>query len=876
MLSPKQARIHEFQVVPSLPEPLKPLMDIARNLWWTWTPDAVELFVRIDRDLWHEAKHNPVIVLGSCPQSRLEALAADESYLSAIGRVHEQMSLHLSHPRWFQKQYPEAEARDNACIAYFCAEFGLTECLQSYSGGLGILAGDHLKSASDLGLPLVGIGLLYRNGYFQQYLNADGWQQEFYPDLDFTNLPLERVRGDDGEKLEVTVELPGRSVNAAVWEAQVGRIRLLLMDTDVESNEPADRNITSQLYGGDMEMRIKQEIVLGIGGRRLLAELGYEPTVRHMNEGHAAFSALEHIRMLIEKHDMTFDEARRAGAAGNLFTTHTPVPAGIDRFPRQMIEHYLKEYHKTLRIDMENLLALGRENVFNPDESFSMAVLALRTSDQANGVAELHGKVSRKMWANIWPNVPNEEVPIGHVTNGVHGGTWISPDMVWLLNRYLPMDWISDRGDPRMWEAVDHIPDEELWRVHERRRQKLVRWMRTTHRDQLERRGAPSEDMDKCDDLFDHRALTIGFARRFATYKRAALLFRDVERLTKLLTDEERPLQIVVAGKAHPADTQGKELIRHIVHFAREHGMSKRVVFIENYNIAVARYMVQGVDVWLNNPRRPMEASGTSGMKAALNGVLNCSVLDGWWDEAWQKDIGWAIGRGETYDNYDYQDQVESEALYNLLEKQIVPMFYDRTRAGVPKKWVQWMKRSLREYGPRFNSNRMIREYTEKYYMPAHERAVRLCDENFAGARDLAGYIHDLRRHWHHINIRKIDADVSQPLGVHKPLEINAEIELNSLSPADVKVQVYYGPIDGEGNIIPGTAHDMQHAEKVDDGVHRYTGKMIVPNSGRHGFAIRVIPGGADLASPFIPGLITWDYEPEPAVSKVQPVTVKA
>jgi starch phosphorylase len=870
MLSPEQARIHAFKVVPSLPKPLEPLLEIARNLWWAWNPEAVELFQRIDRNLWRQLNHNPIRILGSCPQATLEVLAVDEGYLTAIRRVSDRLANHLKTNAWFDKKYPEGR---DCTIAYFSAEFGLTECLQIYSGGLGILAGDHLKSSSELGLPLVGVGLLYRNGYFQQYLNADGWQQETFPELDFTNLPIRPLHDATGKQYRVSVDLPGRVLNIAVWEAKVGRIRLLLLDTNLPDNQPDDRSITAQLYGGDMELRIKQEIVLGIGGMRALKVAGVNPTVFHMNEGHAAFLALEHIRTLIAENGVDFDQARQAAAASHLFTTHTPVPAGIDRFPTEMIERYFREFVGGLKLDIEGLLALGRENVANRAEMFSMAVLAIRTSDAANGVAALHGKISREMWRNIWPGTPTEEVPIGHVTNGVHARTWLSPDFQWLFDRYLSSRWNTDPGDHTVWQNIAQVPDEELWRFHERRRQKLVSWLRRKHKDQLERRGANSEDIANADELFDHRVLTIGFARRFATYKRAKLIFRDPDRLMKLIANKQQPMQIVIAGKAHPADTQGKELIRDIVHFARNHGVSNRIVFVENYNMAVARYLVQGCDVWLNNPRRPMEASGTSGMKAALNGVLNLSILDGWWDEAWQKDTGWAIGRGETYTNYDYQDQVESQALYDLLEKEVVPMFYDRDEVGMPRRWVGWMKRCIQTMAPLFNSNRQVQDYTSQYYMKAHVRGSKLMGAKLAGAKELAAYTQKLRAGWGEVAVESINADTTRPLGVRQPLEVTSVIRMGKFSPEMVRVQMYVGPLDADGRITAGEVVDMKFAEGKGDGRFRYVGQVTVQNSGRHGFAVRVIPGHPELATPFIPGLIAWDQQAK-HVRAAEPVAV--
>jgi len=863
MLTPDQARIFSFKVVPSLPEPLQPLLDIAYNLWWSWQPEAIDLFIRMDRQLWTRLSHNPVRMLGTVSQQRLDELARDEAFIAAMRRVHERLEMDLSRTAWFQRQFPDTS---DACIAYFCAEFGLTECLPIYSGGLGILAGDHLKSASELGIPLVGVGLLYRHGYFQQYFNADGWQQEFYPDLDFSTLPVRRVRDGEGEQVKISVEMPGRTVHVAVWVTKVGRVKLFLLDTNLAENDPADRAITSQLYGGDMDMRIRQELVLGIGGTRALRAMNIHPTVYHMNEGHAAFLALERIRTLIAEHEVSFDEARWAAAAGNVFTTHTPVPAGIDRFPKDMIQRYLKDMAPALRLDMEGMLALGRENVYNKNEPFSMAVLALRTSDAANGVSKLHGEVSRDMWRGIWPGVPANEVPIGHVTNGVHARTWLSPDITRLFDRYLTMRWQSNPEDQSVWENVEQIPAEELWRVRQDRRTRLVTWLRRRLRKQLEHQGASSSEIEQAGQALDPDTLTIGFARRFATYKRANLLFRDTDRLMKILSNPERPVQLVIAGKAHPADTQGKELIRQIVHTAREMGLQRHIIVAENYDMHVARYLVQGVDVWLNTPRRGMEASGTSGMKAAMNGVLNCSILDGWWDEGYVKDTGWAIGRGEVYSNYEYQDQVESHALYDLLEKQVVPMFYERDN-GLPHEWIRWMRNCLRELAPLFNTNRMLQDYAEHYYMPAHRRAGELTGGGLTQARELAAYKHHLRDNWSQVRVVDVRADLDQPVGVSKPLPVEAIVQLGEMDPENVRVQMYHGQVSSEGVIEDGQAVDMDHMEKTADG-HRFRSELVLDNSGRHGFAVRVIPGSDMLATPMEPGLIVWDHAEEQPAEK--------
>ncbi len=873
MISPQVATIRSFKVVPSLPEPLQPLLTIANNLWWSWHPEAVELFKRLGRDLWEQYHHNPVRLLGNCPQEVLNEAAQDEGFLTSMRRVQDTLCRHLERTPWHTTL--KQDGRDMS-VAYFCTEFGLTECLPIYSGGLGCLAGDHLKSAAELGMPLVGVGLLYRHGYFQQYLNADGWQQEYYPDLDFSTLPITRVRDEEGRRVMVSVQLPGREVYIGVWKVRVGSIDLYLLDTNTPENNEEDRGITGQLYGGDMEMRIKQEIVLGIGGVRALAALGITPSVFHMNEGHSAFLALERVRVLIEKYDMSFDQARQFAAAGNVFTTHTPVPAGIDRFPSEMIERYFKPFHGALRLDMEGLLALGRENVFDKNEFFSMAILAIRTADWCNGVSRLHGEVSRSMWHSIWPGVPEFEVPIGHVTNGVHARSWLSSDLIQLLDRYLGSQWQNKPADQTVWRSVKDLPDEELWRVHEHSRHRLIVWARRRLCQQLEARGTNPKKARTISDRLDPNALTVGFARRFATYKRANLLLRDSGRLLKMLASTDRPIQFLIAGKAHPADGGGKELIRQLVHFARQSNAGHKLVFIENYDIDVARHLVQGCDIWLNTPRRGMEASGTSGMKAALNGVLNCSVLDGWWDEAYQTDLGWAIGRGETYDNPDVQDDIESNALYDLLEQHILPLFYDRDQHGYPRQWVAHMKKCMAALAPVFNTNRMVREYTEKFYLSAHHRAKMLGQNNMEYAIAHASQTQRLRSAWGQIGFEEAHADTGQPMGVESTLEVSAVVRLGELSPEDVRVQVYWGLLNNDSHITHGGTTDMKHAEDLGQGRHRFVGVVKPVTSGRHGFALRVIPGGEHFKQITVPGMISWD-KPDQVQPKaiIADVTVK-
>jgi len=848
--------IRTFTVIPSLPEELHRLRELAYNLWWTWNPEAIDLFRRLDRDLWEETGHNPVLMLGSIKQERLEARVQDEGYLAQLERVCAEFDHYLSEPTWYQKTYGgEAATR----IAYFSAEFGLTECLPIYSGGLGILSGDHLKSASELGLPLVGVGLLYQQGYFRQYLNADGWQQESYPDNDFYNLPVQWERQAEGTPLTIDVPYPTGPVAAQVWRVQVGRVPLFLLDTNVAANSrPEDRDISDQLYGGDLEMRIRQEILLGIGGLRALVALGLNPTVCHLNEGHSAFLTLERIRLAMEEQGLSFAEARELTVAGNVFTTHTPVPAGNDMFPPALMDKYFSQYYPLLGLSRQEFLALGRQNPNDPNEPFCMTVLALRLAAYANGVSQLHGQVSRRMWQGIWPGVPEEERPLTSITNGIHIPSWISQDMAGLFGRYLGPRWRQEPTDQSVWERVEEIPGEELWRTHERRRERLVAFARRRLRDQLTRRGAPASEVAQAASVLNPEALTIGFARRFATYKRATLLFRDPDRLARILRERSRPVQILFAGKAHPHDQPGKELIRQITHFARQEEFRRHIVFLEDYDLTTARYLVQGVDVWLNTPRRPLEASGTSGMKAVANGALNLSILDGWWCEGYRPDVGWAIGAGEEYQDLDLQDQVESQALYNLLEKEVVPLFYDRGEDGLPHGWITRMKAAMQAICPVFNTNRMVHEYAERFYLPAAQRGQRLAAEGQARAKSLADWKARLREQWPTVRIEQVAADAPAELMVGHVLEVRADVYLGALRPSDVAVELYQGPIDARGQIANGEAVPMSPVREEGPGRYVFSGTIPCRTSGLHGFTIRALPHHEDLPHPYEPGLILW------------------
>ena len=849
--------IYTYTVAPSLPKELESLHELAYNLLWVWDHDLMELLIRLDPDLWEKTNHNPVLMLGMISQERLNSASRDDALLAQLERGYERYKKYLdTTSTWFRKTYTQIPPNQ---IAYFSAEFGLTECLQNYSGGLGVLSGDHLKSASDLGLPLVGVGLLYQQGYFRQYLNADGWQQERNPENDFFTLPLILERDKDGKPLVISVDLDNRPVYAQIWRVQVGRIPLYLLDTNNPMNSRAeDQDITDQLYGGDRELRIKQEILLGIGGYRALKALGLSPAVFHMNEGHSAFLSIERCRDLMETHKLSFTEAREASTAGLAFTTHTPVPAGNDYFSPELVEQYLGRYYRDLGLTPKEFHGLGRQDPNNEQEAFCMTVLALKMAGSSNGVAKLHGSVSRKMWQNVWPGLPVNEIPIHSITNGTHAPSWISREMAGLYDRYLGPRWREDAGEYGLWSRVHHIPDEELWRTHERRRERLVAFARGRLRSQLEARGAPPSDVVQAEEILNSQALTIGFARRFATYKRSTLILKDAERLIKILTDKDRPVQIIFAGKAHPHDNPGKDLIRQIVHFERRPGARRRMVFLEDYDMVVARYMLQGVDVWLNTPRRPLEASGTSGMKATLNGAINLSVLDGWWDEAYTVHTGWAIGRGEEYTDEVLQDEIESNALYDLLEKEIVPLFYSRGADDLPRQWITKMKGAMRAIGPEFNTNRMVREYTEKMYLPALDRETDLSANDYARAKEIAIWKRRLRENWQGLKILDVHVDNHKTLKVGDAVTVHAQVDLGHLNPEDVSVELFYGVLNAQGEIESPKVALMKPLEKPKGSVYEFAAVNKLLMSGRLGHTVRVLPHHEDLENPLKLGLVLW------------------
>lgn len=849
--------IGTFNVVPFLPKKLSALLDIANNLYWTWNQDAVELFRRLDRELWDSLNHNPILLLGKVSQERLTEVSNDDGFLAHLNRVHSDLNNYLQESSWFQKKYKKEK---KPFIAYFSAEFGLTECLQIYSGGLGVLAGDHLKSASDLGIPLVGMGLCYREGYFQQYLSSDGWQQERYEMTDFYNQPMTLITDKDGNAIKIDLQFPGRKVYVQIWKIQVGRVPLFLLDTYLPENSEEDKNITRTLYGGNIETRIQQEIVLGIGGIRALHAMEISPLVCHMNEGHSAFLALERIRTLINKYNLSFEEAKNINFYSNVFTTHTPVPAGIDVFSGELVEKYFGDYYrKELGISDKQFYRLGTIIKKKEPANFNMAHLAMNMAGFVNGVSKLHGQVSKKMWVEGFENVPFDEIPIDYVTNGVHTLSHLSYDMTELFYRYLGDKFFSDPADTELWKQIDEIPDEELWRTHERRRERLIAFARKRLKQQIIDRGGADSEIRSASEVLNASALTIGFARRFATYKRATLIFKDIERLVSILCNVNKPVQIIIAGKAHPRDEEGKALIQEIIDIAKDDLLRKRVVFIENYDMNVARYMVEGCDIWLNNPRRPLEASGTSGMKVIANGGLNFSVLDGWWDEGYSSDVGWKIGNGEEYDDLDYQDELESRMIYDTLEKEIVPIFYERGDDRLPRQWIKMMKASIKKNGPVYNTNRMIEQYVDKFYLKSYERRTTLMKDEWKLAKEFSVWKSNLISKWDKIKFNNIEhVKENGDLTVGGKFVVDAEIDLGELTPDDVEVQIYYGKLVGNGDTQKNNYSVMNHIAKTKNKTHSYQGEVDCKDTGQFGYTLRILPKHKLLINPFELGLIKW------------------
>jgi len=842
-----------YNVIPTLSATLEPLREITFNLWWTWEPSARRLFRHLDPDLWDRTNHNPVRMLQLSRQARLEELSQDKTFLRELKEVHDAFKDYLARQDTYGKT--GAGSAIQKPVAYFSAEFGFHESIPNYSGGLGILASDHCKSASDLDLNFVAIGLLYRHGYFKQEIDKDGTQQAVNLNQNFHHLPIREVQRD-GTNLLISVRILDRDVFAKIWQLQVGRISLFLLDTDTPENSAEDRLITAELYGGDLEMRMRQEIVLGIGGVKALSALGIDAEVFHMNEGHSAFLALERIRLnVLEKLD--FYSALQVVAAANVFSTHTPVPAGNDSFPREMMKKYFADFVKELGIPFDELFSFGQTRL-NPADGFSMTILALRLSRHANAVSKLHGEVSRSLWKDVWAGVPTHEVPITSITNGVHTKTWMAPEFSALYRKYLG-EWEEHLAEPDFWRRVIDIPDAQLWETHQRLKLRLIEFVRERVRMRRERVGESPEAIRNVNQILDPEILTIGFARRFATYKRGALLFSDKERLKRLLNDTARPVQFIFAGKAHPRDEGGKALIQQVYKFSREAGFENRVVFVEDYDSYIARRLLQGVDLWLNNPLRPLEASGTSGMKLAPNGGLNLSVLDGWWAEGYNGNNGWAIGADIENGTVEFQNEVDAGSLFQVLENQIIPLYYAKPDGKLPLAWLQLMRESIRSVTPVFNTHRMVKEYTERLYAPAAQALGEFQRENCEAATHLSQWKARMRKDWPQVRISDVQVGNKdrQNIFVGESLEVRARVHLGAVDPKHVRVEAYHGEADNDAIKNP-TVTILNESSQNGDGSYIYQGLVPASESGAYGFSVRVVPTHPHLLQTHELRLITW------------------
>ncbi|HLR94016.1 MAG TPA: alpha-glucan family phosphorylase [Jiangellaceae bacterium] len=846
--------IRRLTVRTVLPEPLQPLGELVANLRWSWHPPTQDVFALIDPDLWESLGNDPVRLLGEVPTARLETLAADEAFLTQMRSAHADLQAYLTEPRWYQTQHDADESSRPVSVAYFSPEFGISHVLPQYSGGLGILAGDHLKAASDLGVPVVGVGLLYRYGYFVQSLSRDGWQQERYPLVDPDNLSLSPLREPDGRPTRVHVGLPDeRSLAAAVWVARVGRVPLLLLDSNVEENAPIERDITDKLYGGSAEHRLLQEMLLGIGGVRALRAYARitgtaEPSVYHSNEGHAGFLGLERIRELTEHEGLTLETALEATRAATVFTTHTPVPAGIDRFPRDLVAQYLGGQNASPGVPADWVLDLGAETYPEGDPGvFNMAVMGLRLAQRANGVSTLHGAVSRDMFAGLWPSFDAAEVPITSITNGVHAPTWVTPRLAALAGRSQGSGTLEEQEN--WYEGLLAASDAQLWAVKRDLRETMVVDARHRLRRSWLERGASEAELDWTEGALDPDVLTIGFARRVPSYKRLTLMLRDPDRLRRLLLDPERPVQLVIAGKSHPADDGGKRLIAELVRFADDPDVRHRIVFLPNYDMGMALPLYPGCDVWLNNPLRPYEACGTSGMKAALNGALNLSVLDGWWDEWFDGDNGWQIPSAEGVENEDRRDELEAAALYDLIENQVAARFYDVDAEGVPARWMAMLRHTWESLGPKVQATRMVREYVDGLYRPAAVGAATLAAAGYSGAQELATWKARVSAGWKDVAIEHIEAAAAPLYELGGEVPVRVYVALGGLDPADVTVELLYGTVGDEDELREPSVAALRMVEAYDGARYRYDGEVPLAHTGAFGYTVRVVPRHEALIS---------------------------
>ncbi len=849
-------KIRPVLILPSLPEKISHLQELAHNVWYAWSPELRKLFRRLDSDCWDECNQNPVMMLANVSQEKLREAAEDESFVAHLARVYGEFNAYMAQKKWFETRFPVCK---EAKIAYFSCEYGLDVSLPVYSGGLGVLSGDHLKSASDLGIPIVAVGLLYRFGYFRQSLNADGWQNETYVENDWYNMPVSLERDADGNPLKIVVKICDCPVTAQIWKVQVGRVALYLLDANIPENPSMHREITYQLYTGDKDVRIRQEMLLGIGGVRALEALGYKPQAYHLNEGHSMFLCFERVRKLMHDESLSFDEAWEMVWSTNVFTTHTPVPAGNEQFDVKLMEKYLEPIGSQLGLSFKELMNLGRIFEGNSSDPFSMTVGALRMSAYANGVSQLHGKISREMWRHVWSGWPDEEIPISAITNGIHTYSWIARNLGEMYKTYLGPRYIEQPEDPTCWDKIQRIPDSELWRAHQYNKEKLIFFTRNRLKKQLIAQGKSHQELKRTEDILDPHALTIGFARRFATYKRGHLLFSDMDRLRRILGNGDRKVQIILAGKAHPRDNAGKEIIKSVVHISQQEEFRNSIVFLENYNLEVAAKMVAGVDVWLNTPRRPQEASGTSGMKAAVNGALNLSILDGWWEEGYTPDTGWAIGTTTEYATTEEQDYIESQALYNALEHDIVPMFYDHNKENFSHDWVQMMKHSIIMGGRQFSSHRMLREYTERFYIPAIQSYGNMTENNYELTRQVTSWNKKVKDDWSKISISSVMMPhVNGSSRVGQSMLVEIKLNLGDLNPDDVTVEVVRGRLNAQDQIENNEIFTASLEKSHEDGSHSYKAEMVSTRSGRIGITARVVPHNSRHQIKEHPRLITW------------------
>ena len=848
---------NRITVNPQLPKRIDKLQEVANNLWWSWNTEFLRLFQKIDKDLWETCEKNPIKFLRFVSQDRLEAASKDNEFLKEYDKIINQFYDYMnSKDTWFQKNYPENK---NELLAYFSAEYGLDRTIPLSSGGLGILSGDHLKSASDLGIPLVAIGLLYKNGYFQQKIDGNGNQQTEYVNIDLNDLPLKPLKNEQGEDVTVYVKFPLRRLYLKVWQINVGRVKLYLLDSDIDKNNPEDRDVTLKLYGGDQEMRIRQEIVLGMAGVQLLnKELKLNPTIYHMNEGHSAFLILELIKNTIKEKKVAFDVAKDIVSSKTVFTTHTPVPAGNDIFPVELVEKYFKDYWIRLGISREDFLKLGMKPGRDLEPGFNMGVFALKIAGKKNGVSKLHGAVSRELFGDVWPDIAANESPIDYVTNGIHTCTWVSPKLKELYNKYLMPYWQDHIYDDETWKKVNDIPNNELWDIHMQRKLKLFDLVKKNVTERLRRSGMPYEEITEMTSKLNPNALIIGFARRFATYKRATLIFKDLERVTQILNNPDRPVQLIFAGKAHQADVEGQNLIRRIHEISLMPQFKGKIFLLENYNIAMSKYLISGVDVWLNTPRRPMEASGTSGQKASVNGVINFSVLDGWWAEGYNQQNGWTIGTNAEYASYEDQDTADSISMYRTLEDKIIPMYFDKNENGISDKWLQVMKNSIISTGGRYSTSRMLVDYTKKLYLPL----CNLTKKYYSSIDNVAEYNswkRNLYLNWKDVRITQKNNLDNITIDAGNKIEVNAEVYLPQIDVQNVSVECYYGKILDNGIVEDVKIIPMKLVNSDDTNrTYQFKTKIELRTGGNYGYTFRVMPKHEMLLDSANLNLVKW------------------